>query len=472
MQISVVKFKDLNPEMRIDAEYYRADVLNRIKILNKKESIKLGKLVNFVVGPFGSTVTIDKYVNESNHRYIRNKDINDFIISDKDAAFIPESIYSSLKQYHIKEKDILLTVVGTLGKAAIALKNDSSSIFSCKSTLLRTKSVNPYYLITYLNSPTGQLFTLRGKRGAIQEGLNLSDLKEIEVFLPSKDFQDFIERIVQMSFTFLEKSNNLYARAQTLLLFELGLSDWKPKYQLSFVKNYSEIQTAERLDAEYFQPMYREVEEHLISKCSAKKIGEIDFINVTTGQYSDSYTNEKIGLPFIRGTNLSMGTIEETDIVYIDPKLQIKSKKAKEGDVVVTRVGTIGLAARIPKKYEGGTISDNLIRLRFNQSKLNSFFLATYLSSILGQNLMIGNSRGSVQQRLNQETLKEIVVPLIPTESQENIASLVKKSEDIRNLSKNLLEIAKKAVEIAIEKDEETATKWLDSQIEGIERDE
>ena len=35
----------------------------------------------------------------------------------------------------------------------------------------------------------GQLFVLRGIRGAIQQGLNLSDLKEIKVFIPSKDFQ-------------------------------------------------------------------------------------------------------------------------------------------------------------------------------------------------------------------------------------------------------------------------------------------
>ena len=51
--------------------------------------------------------------------------------------------------------------------------------------------------MAYLNSNTGRLFSLRGKRGAIQEGLNLSDLKEIEVFVPSNKLQSLIESIIK-----------------------------------------------------------------------------------------------------------------------------------------------------------------------------------------------------------------------------------------------------------------------------------
>ena len=73
MQISTVMFNDLNPEMRIDAEYYRVEILERIDILEKKNSVTLDKLVTFVAGPFGSTVTVDKYIDDSNFRYVRIK---------------------------------------------------------------------------------------------------------------------------------------------------------------------------------------------------------------------------------------------------------------------------------------------------------------------------------------------------------------------------------------------------------------
>lgn len=68
---------------------------------------------------------------------------------------------------------------------------------------------------------------------------------------------------------------------------------------------------------------------------------------------------------------------------------------------------------------------------------------------------MIRCSRGSVQQRLNQETLKEVVIPLLSIKKQKKIASLVENSEYIRNIAKQLFEVAKKGVEFAIEQNED-----------------
>ena len=191
MQYSIVNYKTVkeNSDIRIDGEFYHPSILGRLDLLEYKNKDFLINLVKFVVGPFGSTVTVDKYVKESSYRYIRNRDINDFAISNDDPALIPKDVYEPLKKFHLQKNDLLLTVVGTLGKVAIAQEKDTQSIFSCKSTLLRSNKLNPYYLLTYLNTPTGQIFSLRGKRGAIQEGLNLSDLKDTKVFIPSTDFQ-------------------------------------------------------------------------------------------------------------------------------------------------------------------------------------------------------------------------------------------------------------------------------------------
>ena len=241
MQISTVMLQDLNHEFRIDAEYYRKEILDRINILERHNKDELKNLADFIIGPFGSTVTVDQYVNNSEYRYVRNKDINDFMIEDTEPALIPRDVYHSLPKYHIQENDLLITVVGTLGKVAIATKKDTKSIFSCKSTIIRAKKINSFYLLTYLNTETGKLFSLRGKRGVIQEGLNLSDLRDIQIFIPSLKFQLKIEKIVKLSFYSKEQSNQSYKQAQELLLTELGLNDWKPKHQLTFIKNYSEI---------------------------------------------------------------------------------------------------------------------------------------------------------------------------------------------------------------------------------------
>lgn len=259
MQTSVVNCKELNFELRIDAEYHRAEVLDKIHLLDKIKHDVLENLASFVVGPFGSTVTVDQYVSKSEYRYVRNKDINDFVISDDEPALIPEEVYKNLPQFHMNENDLLITVVGTLGKVAIAQAKDSKSIFSCKSTLIKPRGIDPFYLLSYLNSKTGQIFALRGIRGAIQQGLNLSDLKEIKVFIPSTEFQSCIKHVVCESFNLIKKANDCYFQAEQILLSELNLLNWKPKHRHSFIKNFSDTQSSERIDAEYFKPMYDEI---------------------------------------------------------------------------------------------------------------------------------------------------------------------------------------------------------------------
>ncbi len=464
MQISNVMLSDLNPEMRIDAEYYRAEILNRINILDKKNNVTLDKLVDFVVGPFGSTVTVDKYVDESDFRYVRNKDINDFVIANNESALIPESVYSSLRQFQIREYDILLTVVGTLGKAAIALKNDTKSIFSCKSTLLRTKSIDPYYLITYLNSSTGQLFILRGKRGAIQEGLNLFDLKEIKVFLPIENFQISIGNIVKNSFSFSEKSQYLYDNAQTLLLTELGLFDWKSKHCLSFIKNYSDTQQAGRFDAEYFQPKYDDI----VAAIKTYKVGWDTAENMLNFKDSNFSPKHNFEYKYIELANIGSNgeIIGFTEAEGQDLPTRARRKVGKDDVIVSSIEGSLSSCALIPDEYDRALCSTGFYIVDSN--KINPQTLLVLLKSPIGQEQLKKGCSGTILTAINKDEIGKIVLPIVESGIQQQIKQKIIESFNLRKQSKHLLECAKKAVEMAIEKDEETAMQWLDSQLDGI----
>ncbi|MCX6748007.1 MAG: hypothetical protein NT076_00210, partial [Candidatus Pacearchaeota archaeon] len=67
----------------------------------------------------------------------------------------------------------------------------------------------------------------------------------------------------------------------------------------------------------------------------------------------------------------------------------------------------------------------------------------------------------SAQQYIYPKEIKEFVIPLLPLETQQKLASLVKQSHEARKKSKELLEVAKKVVEIAIEKNEEEALDYI-----------
>lgn len=450
---SIVKLADLEVTKRIDPEYYDPFYIKIENQLWKTGMCKAWKELDgsFVTGPFGSEFNVENYVNEGPYRYIRGKDVKDFFLLENDNVYLPKKDFERMQKHALKKGDVLISVVGTIGNSIVVDEQDTPSIFSCKSTAFRSETINPFYLISYLHSKFGKSLLIRRVRGTVQTGLNIDDLKAIPIFSAPSTIQEQVGKIVIQARTLLRTSRDLYKQAINALLLELGQTDLNLKQQLYFTADLSNVLRNKKMDSEYFQPAHVKLERHLINKLGSKPIGQIDYIDVITGQYFDIYVDKTEGRPYIRGTDLSNGTVELKSLVYISPKIQIESKKAKEGDVVITRVGSIGLSGVIPSECSGGTISDNLIRLRFDRKYLEPYYVGLYLDSPIGQSLMIRNSRGSVQQRLNQETLKEVVIPELDKDIQKKLAALVIKSHSKRTEANVMLSKAKETVETYIE---------------------
>jgi type I restriction enzyme S subunit len=68
---------------------------------------------------------------------------------------------------------------------------------------------------------------------------------------------------------------------------------------------------------------------------------------------------------------------------------------------------------------------------------------------------------GSVILHWKPEQVKRSQIPLLPLSIQQKIASLVQQSHEARKKAKELLEIAKRAVEIAIENSEAEALDYI-----------
>ena len=76
---------------------------------------------------------------------------------------------------------------------------------------------------------------------------------------------------------------------------------------------------------------------------------------------------------------------------------------------------------------------------------------------------------GTILTAINKDEFKKVVLPIIDDETQSQIQQKITESFKLRKLSKHLLECAKRAVEIAIEQDEDTAVKWLKHKTEKIQ---
>lgn len=252
-----MSIKELEFSGRIDAEYYRPEMLAYESTVQQKLSVKMGAAADFLIGPFGSSFTVENYTDDRSYRYIRGKDVKPLTLMDNDNVYMPEADYTRLKRYALREDDILVSVVGTLGNSAIVTKESLPAIFSCKSTVVRPKSLNPKYLTVYLNCEYGSKLLARKERGVIQTGLNLDDLKDLPVFQPSIEFQSRIADTFEESLKQVDLGKAKQAQAEAALLSALGLAGWSPPEPLSYTARAAAALTAARLDAQFYAPRIR-----------------------------------------------------------------------------------------------------------------------------------------------------------------------------------------------------------------------
>ena len=468
MRYSIVEKGMLNEELRIDAEYYSLDNLIKENSVTKHNFRLLGDICELIAGPFGSTVTTEGYDESSDKRYIRGKDIESFFVGKTDAVFLEDHLFDGLSQFHLRPEDILLTVVGMkFGKSAIIYPEDCPAIFSCKSTLIRNPSVNIWYLLTYLSSGIGYGLVRRGQRGAAQPGINLFDIRSVPVPIFGDNFQAEFEILVKQAKFLVTASDVEFSDAQTLLLSELGLTNWQPQHQLTFVKNYSDTQQARRIDAHYFQPKYEEIVNAIRSYPGGwGRLGELVAIQKCVEVGSGEYLEE--GVPFVRVSNLSPFEISEEK--YISDQLyeEVKQYQPKQGEILLSKDATPGIAHYLDQPTPRMIPSGGILRLKNKTDSVNDEYLTLVLNSILTKEQVNRDVGGSVILHWRPDQVKGTVIPILPEEKQARIQKKVIESFSLRKQSKHLLECAKRTVEIAIERDEQAALDWLEAEIRAV----
>jgi type I restriction enzyme S subunit len=130
------------------------------------------------------------------------------------------------------------------------------------------------------------------------------------------------------------------------------------------------------------------------------------------------------------------------------------SSIAKEDDILVTRVGSIGVCGIVEKELAESFFSDNLIRIRLttdSKVEISPNYLNLLLNTTYGQMQMLRYSRGSVQQRLNQSQLAQIPIPIIQWQRQQEIEHFLMQHRAAKRESESLLCRAKTRVEQLIE---------------------
>jgi restriction endonuclease S subunit len=373
------------------------------------------------------------------------------------------SDFQRLAKYALRENDILVSVVGTLGNACIVRKTDLPAIFSCKSTVIRADDINAYYIVAYLNSKYGRELLLRKERGAIQKGLNLDDLRLLAIPIFSNTFEHGIQDLIINANNILDSAKNTYAAAEQHLLSALGMGNFTPSQEPVAVKSFSESFGASgRLDAEYYQRKYEEFEA-LLKRHPVSRVEDIcSHINYGTVPTSP-YTDDGTGIPYIKGMNLCDLEIRNTLDRITNTQDLPEKFYARKNDIIVSQMGTVGDIGVITEAEDGYLFASFTIRIRLKDTKKHiPHFVGLYIQSVAKEWYLLRNiAQASVRQNTDLPTIKNMPIPILDISVQRQIADNVQQSFDLRRQSEQLLDTAKRAVEIAIEDGEDAAIAWL-----------
>lgn len=286
--------------------------------------------------------------------------------------------------------------------------------------------------------------------------------------LPIPDILFVIDRsvkeVVENSLRIRQQSRNVYAMSEDVFCSDIGFDNYKPKHHLTFIESYSDTKQAGRIDAEYYQPKYKEIVK-TIQGCSGgwDALGNLVTMKKCVEVGSSAYLDE--GIPFVRVSNLS--PFEITEEKYITEELyhEVKRHQPEKGEILFSKDGTPGIAYYLSEAPQSMIPSSGILRLKLKSNAINNEYLMLALNSILTKEQINRDAGGSVILHWQPDQVKEVAIPILPKEKQTQIQKQVIKSIELRKQSKHLLNCAKQAVEVAIEKGEKTAMSWLEKNV-------
>lgn len=444
---SETSIANISTSKRIDSEYFHPEYISAEAIVLRNKTKTLKMLGRFLIGPFGSAFHVTNYDLNSPFRYIRGKDVKPFQLLDDDSVYMPPKDYERLSKYAVKTNDLLISVVGTLGNVAV-VPDDLRGIFSCKSTIFRDSSVDPYFLLAYFNSKYGRNCLLRRQRGAIQAGLNRDDLEQVPVPIFNSRLQTEIGLLVRTALEKNKLSKTLYTQAQELLEKELGLNQLVLEKPKNYETSFSEVINGGRIDGEFHNPLLRAYYTILSSKYSLKPISAISTIlKFSNPDYSTT------GLPIITQKHLCTISPDGFEDDLLGSSEWCRKNNAailQPNDLLFYSVGAYLGKTNIWLQEVQAVPASFITLLRAN-SEEDAGYLQILLNSPYGILQSKVYQSGTSQQYIYPKDIRKFLIPEVNKELKVSLLGFVKKSYQLKKESEQLLVQAKQEVENLIE---------------------
>lgn len=196
----VIPYKNL--EDRLDVMYYYSQE-SSFKWLTPI------KLMSDVIEKVQSGVAIpSKEYKEEGVPYIRIKDMQEGFVSNEELTFIDRLFSEKHKNNLIQNEDILLSRVGTIGKAVLVTQDYEGAITNQHISIIKVDQnlIYPEFLMLYLNTSWAEKQLEQRAKGAAQKFINAKSIMDVDIPVPSLETQKRIVADVKDSIAIMDSS--------------------------------------------------------------------------------------------------------------------------------------------------------------------------------------------------------------------------------------------------------------------------
>lgn len=454
---NTITYSSLQGARRLEAEYYQPNYISLMSTLHKKPYIILGRIA-FVTDGIHASIDYDE---NSNIYCLSAQSVQEGFFDLSARTMISHVQHQRNLRTSIHPGDVIISSMGTIGPSAVAYKEMLPANAVRQVLIIRPNNPNKnysYYLAAFLNSKYGMFQSLREATGNVQQHLFID--KVIRYSIPQLMIQDKVGELYKLAEQNLILSQAKMRFSEQRLLAEVGLQDWKPSHTLTYIRNYNEATMVHRVDAEYFQPKYEE----LRARIRSYPHGYLKITDVATN--SDEtidphvYPERDVDYIELAGINQLLGTVENVSKIKGKDAPSRARMSLRTGDVIASSIeGSLDKVAVISEEHDGAVGSTGFFVLR--PRAIPSGYLLTLAKSIVVREQMRCLSSGTILAAVPGRSVRNIIIPNIPSDERDKISEMVEQSHAASRKARLLLEKAKRAVEIAIEEDEDKAAEFL-----------
>lgn len=338
----------------------------------------------------------NKIVTNSAYPILSAQNINHGKIDFITNKYVSKETYDKEnKRTNVRTGDVLLTIVGAIGRVAVVEK-DITALFQRSICVIKLNRslISSYYLRYALESRPVQEYMIKNAHGAAQKGLYLKEVSKILIHVPPLEVQAEIVRILD---TFTEFTTELTTE----------LANRKKQYEY-----YRDILL--KTDAPHYM---------LEDICDI-----VDYRGKTPKKVDE-------GIFLVTAKNIRKGYIDyEKSQEYVNPDDYAEIMRRglpKIGDVLITTEAPCGNVAQIDR--EDVALAQRVIKYRPKNEALNSSYLKYVLLGEEFQRKLMSAATGGTVKGIKGSKLHKLTIPVPPIEEQRRIVEILDRFDKLCN---------------------------------------